>query len=81
MSPLNGRTPAKLAAFVPATAKGQPEEYLSIRALSQRIPYAEQTIRNLMSGGVFKLGEHYVKPRGRVVFKWSAMRAWLEEQR
>ena len=54
------------------------EEYLSIRALAQRIPYAEQTIRNLMSRGVFRLGEHYVKPRGRVMFRWSAVQAWLE---
>jgi len=57
------------------------EEYLSIRELSQRIPYAQQTIRNLMSRGVFKLGKHYVKPRGRVVFKWSAVQAWLEGPR
>ena len=28
------------------------EEYLSIADLSKRIPYAPQTIRNLMSGGV-----------------------------
>jgi hypothetical protein len=53
------------------------EEYLSIRDLSQRIPYAEQTIRNLMSQGVFRLGEHYLKPRGRVMFRWSVVRAWL----
>jgi hypothetical protein len=56
------------------------EEYLSVADLSRRIPYAPQTIRNLMSRGVFRLGVHYVKPRGRVIFKWSAIRAWLHGQ-
>lgn len=53
-------------------------EYLSIRDLARRIGYEEGTIRNLMSCGVFKLGEHYVKPRGRILFKWPAIQCWLE---
>ncbi len=53
-------------------------EYLSIREVGNRTGYAEGTIRNMMSTGIFKLGEHYVKPRGRVLFKWSAIRRWLE---
>ena len=57
------------------------EEYLSIADLSKRIPYAPQTIRNLMSAGVLKRNLHYVKPRGRVMFKWSAVLAWVEGQR
>jgi hypothetical protein len=36
------------------------------------------SIRNLMSRGALKLGEHYVKPQGRVIFRWNAVRAWLE---
>lgn len=55
-------------------------EYLSIRDLAGRIPYAEQTIRNLMTRGVFRLGEHYIKPRSRVMFRWSKVREWLERQ-
>jgi hypothetical protein len=31
-------------------------EYLTIAQLSRRIHYAPQTIRNLMSQGVFRLG-------------------------
>ena len=58
-----------------------PAEYLSIRQLAARIPYREQTIRNLMSKGVFQLGVHFVKPKGRVIFKWSAVQAWLEAAR
>lgn len=53
-------------------------EYLSIRELGNRTGYAEGTIRNMMTAGIFKLGEHYVKPRGRVLFKRSAIRRWLE---
>jgi hypothetical protein len=54
-------------------------EYLSIRDLAGRIPYAERTIRNLMGQGRFRLGEHYIKPNGRVMFRWSAVLAWLDE--
>ena len=54
------------------------EEYLSINDLATRIPYKPQTIRNLMSAGVLRRDVHYVKPRGRVAFKWSAVQAWLE---
>ena len=57
---------------------GADMEYLSIHDLANRVGYAEGTIRNLMSDGVFKLGEHYVKPRGRIFFKWPAVRSWLE---
>ena len=56
------------------------DEYLSIRDLAHRLPYDEQTIRNLMTRGVFRRDVHYVKPqgKGRPVFKWSAVRKWVE---
>jgi predicted DNA-binding transcriptional regulator AlpA len=54
------------------------QEYVSIRELSRLIGYAEGTIRNLMSEGEFRLGVHYMKPRGRILFKTSAVRAWIE---
>ena len=53
-------------------------EYISLRELTTRIPYSDGTIRNLMSSGVLKRGEHYVKPNGRVMFRWSAVQAWLD---
>lgn len=59
-----------------ATAK-----YLSVRELAELIPYAEGTIRNLMVKGVFVQGIHYIKPRGRIMFVWSAVEAWLQKQR
>jgi hypothetical protein len=63
-------------------AEQSPEaEYLSIRDLAKRIPYSEGTIRNMMSRGTLRLGEHYVKPNGRVMVRWSAVNAWLNEQR
>lgn len=54
--------------------------YLSVLQLAARIPYAPQTIRNLMSSGELLEGEHYFKRRGRVMFSWPAMRAWVEQQ-
>jgi hypothetical protein len=54
--------------------------YLSVRQLAARIPYAEQTIRNLMHSGELSEGTHYFKRRGRVIFSWPAMRAWVEAQ-
>lgn len=83
-SPPGGRMSAEpcLAAGPTLDVVREPgEEYLSIKQLEQRIPYAEQTIRNLMSAGVLKRDVHYVKPRGRIIFKWSALQAWLEGQR
>jgi hypothetical protein len=61
---------------------GPPEEYLSIRDLASRIPYGAQTIRNLLSAGELRLGVHYFKRdgRGRPIFKWTAVQAWLEGQ-
>jgi hypothetical protein len=60
---------------------GDDPEYLSIRELAERIPYSEGTIRNLMSKGQLRIGEHYVKPRGRVMFRWAAIRTWLDSVR
>jgi hypothetical protein len=55
------------------------KEYLSLDELVQRIPYRPQTIRNLMSQGVLREKIHYFKPTQRkVVFKWSAIRRWIE---
>jgi hypothetical protein len=56
-------------------------EYLTIDELAGRIGYEEQTIRNLMGKGVFRLGVHYLKPRGRVLFQWPAVEAWLVQGR
>lgn len=64
---------------IPAQAHRDGELFLSVRELANRIPYAEHTIRNLMSSGALIEGKHYVKPRGRVMFLWSAVDAWLKE--
>jgi len=52
--------------------------YLSVRQLAAGIPYAEQTIRYLMTTGEVVEGRHYFKRRGRVMFSWPAMRVWVE---
>jgi hypothetical protein len=63
----------------PPLARPEPEEYLPVNALAARIGYAPKTLRNLMSAGVLLKGRHWVKPRGRVLFVWSAVEAWLRE--
>jgi hypothetical protein len=59
--------------------KAAAREYLSVKQLAELIPYREQTIRNLISAGEFKEGVHYCKRRRRVIFKWSAIQLWLNE--
>jgi hypothetical protein len=58
--------------------KSQEEEYLTTKQLSDRIAYAESTLLGFMTKGVLRLGVHYVKPRGRLMFKWTAMKTWVE---
>jgi len=77
MSALAGATSG--AGSIDSPADSEPC-YLSVRQLAARIPYAEQTIRNLMHSGELVEGEHYFKRRGRVIFSWPAMRAWVEKQ-
>src|SRR5437867_7182710 len=75
--PLKDNTQGVAHDGIGALVDQDPElEYLSLHDLARRIDYAEGTIRNLMSQGVFKLGQHYVKPRGRILFKWTAIRNW-----
>ena len=57
------------------------EEYLSVQALSGRIPYKPKTIRNLMCRGVFREGVHYTRLTGRPIFYWSKVEALLREGR
>jgi hypothetical protein len=52
--------------------------YLSIKELIVLVPYAEKTVRNLMSVGELVEGQHFFKRLGRVMFSWPAMRAWVE---
>ncbi len=57
------------------------EEYLTAKETSGKTKYAVQTLYNNVHKGIFRLGVHYVKPsKGRLLFKWSAVRMWLEGQ-
>ena len=76
---LAGATPIASVGVSDSPADSDPC-YLSVRQLAARIPYAEQTIRNLMHSGELVDGKHYFKRRGRVCFSWPAMRAWVEQQ-
>ena len=59
--------------------KGCQTEYLTVDELSQRIKFSKQTLYNMISKGEFILQEHYLKPTPKkVLFKWSAIQAWME---
>jgi hypothetical protein len=45
--------------------------------VAQRTGCARKTIQSFVSEGVLRLGEHYDKPRGKLVFRWSAVRRWM----
>jgi hypothetical protein len=60
MSALAGTTSGAGPGSTDSPADSEPC-YLSVRQLAARIPYAEQTIRNLMSSGELVEGEHYFK--------------------
>jgi len=56
-----------------------PKEYLTIKEVAQLTGRKAQTIRNLMSKKIFRLGKHYFKPNGgHPLFKRSAIIAWIE---
>ena len=57
------------------------EEYLTVEDLSRRIRFSKQTIYNMISSKKFVRGQHYLKPsRKKVLFLWSGIREWLEDQ-
>ena len=57
------------------------EQYLTVKELSGKIKFSQQTIYNMIHKGVFVKGRDYIKPRPKkVLFLWSAIFAWLESQ-
>jgi hypothetical protein len=64
----------------PSTLEAGNDEFLSLRQLAARIPYAEKTISNLKSEGKLQEGLHWSKPRGRVMYSWKAMQEWVRQE-
>jgi predicted DNA-binding transcriptional regulator AlpA len=55
------------------------EQYLTVKELSDKIKFSQQTIYNMIHQGVFIKGRHYIKPRPKkLLFLWTAVHAWLE---
>jgi predicted DNA-binding transcriptional regulator AlpA len=55
------------------------EIYLTVKELSEKIKYSQQSIYNMIHKGIFIKGTHYIKPsRKKVLFLWPAVHAWLE---
>jgi hypothetical protein len=75
--------PVIRAAESAASASPEPlSDHCKIEELVRRLGgvYEVGTIRNLMSAGKLVRGVHYVKKNnGRVIFIWSAVKAWVEE--
>ena len=65
------------SAYSPASQSS--DEYLSIAETAARLGLSAKRVRNLMSVGVFRCGEHFFRPDGIAPrFKWSRVVAWLE---
>ncbi len=55
------------------------EIYLTVKELSEKVKYSQQSIYNMIHKGNFIKGVHYIKPsRKKVLFLWSAVSRWLE---
>jgi predicted DNA-binding transcriptional regulator AlpA len=55
------------------------ETYLTVKELSEKIKYSQQSIYNMIHKGIFIKGTHYIKPsRKKVLFLWTEVHAWLE---
>ena len=55
------------------------EMYLTVKELSDKVKYSQQSIYNMIYKGIFIKGTHYIKPsRKKVLFLWTAIHDWLE---
>ena len=58
------------------------DEYLTIGEVADRLKLKPKTVKNKMASGAFRQGVHYFRPPGtQARFKWSAVVAWLEQDR
>jgi len=56
------------------------EEYLTVKELSSRIKFSEQSLYNIIYKVTFVLGKHYLKPTPKkILFKWSEIQVWMGE--
>ena len=53
--------------------------YLSIAELAQLTPWTDQTIRTMISRGVFREGQLFFYVGRRPIFKWAAIVGFIEQ--
>jgi hypothetical protein len=54
------------------------DEYLTVVEVAAILKLSPKRVRNMMSGGAFRAGEHFLRPRGiRPRFLRSQIDAWL----
>jgi hypothetical protein len=58
------------------------EQYLTVKELSGKIKYSQQSIYNMIHNEIFIKDRHYIKPsRKKILFLWTAVQVWLESPR
>ena len=58
------------------------EEYLTVPEVAARFKLSQKTVRNRMYDGTWSKGVIWFSPRGLGPrFKWSALVAWIEQDR
>jgi hypothetical protein len=60
-----------------------PKPYLSAEELAQRTPWTLDAIEKMIRRSILVRGRHYFQPtgqRGRLIFKWAAIIALIEER-
>lgn len=60
-----------------------PKPYISAEELTQRTPWTLDAIEKMIRRGLLVRGRHYFQPtgqRGRLIFKWVAIVALIEER-
>jgi hypothetical protein len=59
------------------------EEFLDLKQLTKRIPFAKSVIEELIANGVLIDGVHFSRPTGpggKRVFFWTAIEKWIKGQ-
>jgi len=52
---------------------------ITLAELADRLKMGESTVREMVASGELRQGEHYAKKGRKLLFFWSAIRAWLRQ--
>ncbi len=63
-----------------STAARTPPPYLGLDEITEFVPFTAEAIRKLMQRGVLVERLHYFRHGRRLIFKWEAVVAWIEQR-